>query len=200
MKDYNLLLGARPYLSSAKYAKASLLLEIGDVEAAEALIPETKPRSYNEWSGYFLRAMLYQSRGQTFKSLKLLEAGIKNTPFAKQRRLFTAAFARQKIRFGEPSVAVKAIDAQPNEVSNVIRLHALAASGREVLAKEVWGDFSNAKSHVPPEIIEVAGEIARRFRIVAETPQQTIDWIYQMETRLMLREAANDSFEMERAA
>ncbi|AWM03673.1 tetratricopeptide repeat protein [Bradyrhizobium amphicarpaeae] len=200
LRDYNRLLAERPYLASAKHAKASLLLEKGDYHAVEGLISERQPRSYEEWTGFFLRAMLYQSKGQTFKSMKLLEEGMKRTPFARQRRLFAAAFSRQRIRSGEPSLAVKSIDASPNEVSNIIRLHALAASGRDILAKEAWSAMSHAKPHISSEIIDLAGEIARRYRVIEGGPERTVEWIYQMETKLMLEEATSGSFEMKRAA
>jgi tetratricopeptide (TPR) repeat protein len=189
LRDYDLLFEIRPFSTQAKLAKASLLIEMGDLNEAEKLLPEKKPQSQSDWNRYLLKAMLYQARGQKFKSQKQLEFGMVHSPFVKQRRLFSAAFARQKIELGEPSVAVKVVDARPNEVSEVIRLHALAASGRGLLAKRAWEDFLKTPFKVSSEISEVANEIARRFRIVESSPIHSLEWIYRTETQIILRES-----------
>ena len=101
------------------------------------------------------------------------------------RRLYAAAFARLKLQNGQPSLAVRAIDAEPNEISNVVRLHALAASGRVELARDAFSRFRPDDAN-----LELVTEIARRFQILSQQPKHDLAWIYNSEERAMLLEAA----------
>ena len=130
-------------------------------------------------------ALLHQAQNDQRKSKAMFEFGMSKTPFVKIRRLYAAAFSRLKLRQGEPSVAVRAIEAEPNEISNIIRLHALAASGRVELARDAWSRIRSDDTN-----LELATEIACRFQIVAQQPKHDLAWIYNSEERVMLLEAA----------
>ena len=136
---YGALLAAQPYLTSARLGKAATFIELRAFASAEELLEHPRtPKSLVDWRKHFLMALLHQAQNDQRKSKAMFEFGMSKTPFVKIRRLYAAAFSRLKLRQGEPSVAVRAIEAEPNEISNIIRLHALAASGRVELARDAW--------------------------------------------------------------
>jgi len=186
LEVYSALLAAQPYLAPAQLGRAATFIELRAFASAEELLehPHT-PKSLVDWRKHFLMALLHQAQDDQRKSKTMFEFGMRKTPFVKMRRLYAAAFARLKLRQGEPSLALRAIDAEPNEISNVVRLHALAASGRVELARDAF-------SHIRPDDtnLELAMEIARRFQIVAQQPKHDLAWIYSSEERAMLLEAA----------
>jgi tetratricopeptide (TPR) repeat protein len=171
---YSELLAAQPYLASAQLGRAATLIELRAFSSAEKLLqhPNT-PKSLIDWRKHFLMALLYQAQDDHKKSKAMFEFGMRKTPSVRIRRLYTAAFARLKIRRGEPSLAVRAIAAEPNEISNVVRLHALAASGRVELAHDAFNNIRPDDTN-----LELAIEIARRFRVVSEEPKHDLAWIY----------------------
>jgi tetratricopeptide (TPR) repeat protein len=183
---YGAVLAAQPYSTPAQLGKAATFIELRDFAPAELLLRQyNDPKSLVDWRKHFLMALLLQAQNNHKRSKSMFEFGMRKTPFVKIRRLYTAAFARLKLRQGEPSLAVLAIDAEPNEVSNVIRLHALAASGRIDLAHDAWSRIKADDSN-----LELATEIACRFQIVPREPQHDLAWIYSSEERAMLLEAA----------
>jgi tetratricopeptide (TPR) repeat protein len=186
LESYSALLAAQPYSAAAQLGKAATLIELRDFAAAERLLqhPHT-PKSVVDWRKHFLMALMLQAQNDNKKSKSMFEFGMRKTPFVKIKRLYAAAFARQKLRNGEPSVAVRAIEAEPNEISNVVRLHALAASGRTELALDAWGRIASNDAN-----IELATEIARRFRVIDQAPKHDLAWIYDIEERALLLEAA----------
>jgi tetratricopeptide (TPR) repeat protein len=186
INSYNAILAAQPYSVPASLGKAAALIDARDFLSAEKLLENPhRPKSFADWQRHFLSALLFQARGDFKRSKGMFEAGMKGTPFAKMRRAYTAALARQKLRNGEPSVALRVIDAEPLEISNVVRLHALAAAGRMSTARDVW-----ARMNAQDANFEVAQEIARRFKIVEQDPQHDLGWIYSAEERALLLEAA----------
>ena len=186
LETYSSLLAAQPYSAAAQLGKAATLIELKDFANAEKLLqhPHT-PKSLVDWRKHLLMALMLQARNENKKSNSMFEFGMRKTPFVKIKRLYAAAFARQKLKNGEPSVAVRVVDAEPNEVSNVVRLHALAASGRKELALDAWGRIASNDAN-----IELATEIARRFRVIDQLPRHDLAWIYNVEERALLLEAA----------
>ena len=186
LEAYNSILVTQPYSSAASLGKAATLIDIRDFASAEVLLrhPNT-PKSIIDWRRHLLMALSFQAQNDYKRSKSMFEFGMQRTPFVKVKRLYAAAFARQKLRNGEPSLAVRAIDAEPNEISNVVRLHALAASGRTQPALDAWMRIGRQDVN-----FEVAEEIARRFRVVDQQPQHDLAWIYRVEERALLLEAA----------
>lgn len=186
LEVYGALLAAQPYSASARLGRAATFIELKAFASAEELLehPHT-PKSLVDWRKHFLMALSHQSRNDQRKSKAMFEFGMSKTPFVKMRRLYAAAFARLKIRQGQPSVAVRTIDAEPNEISNVVRLHALAASGRIELAREAFSHIRSDDTN-----LELATEIACRFQVVAQQPKHDLSWIYSSEERALLLEAA----------
>jgi tetratricopeptide (TPR) repeat protein len=185
---YDEILKTRPHFERARAAKAALLIQMGDLVKAETLLPEETPRSQEQWNRYLLRAFLLEAKGRHADGRNILQYGIGNVPFAKQRRLFRAALARLELAAGHASAAVKIVEATPGSITNVIRFHALAASGRAVPARETFAQIGSAEGEAT--YIELASEIARRFKLIEGNPARSRDWIFKTESEELLLEAA----------
>ncbi len=185
---YNDILRSRPHFERARAAKAALLIQMGNLAEAEELLPEEQPKSQEQWNRYLLRAFLLDARGHHFTGRNLLRSGIRNVPFAKQRRLFRAALARLELVAGHASAAVKIIEATPGSITNVIRFHALAASGRLVSARETFEQIDRVEGEATFK--ELSFEIARRFKVIEGSPARSRDWIFETEGEGLLLEAA----------
>lgn len=185
---YNAILQARPHHERATAAKAALLIQLGRLSEAEKLLPEETPRSQDQWNRLLLRAFLLEAQGRSWAGRKLLNLGIRKIPFARQRRLFRAALARLELRAGHASAAIKVIEAAPASITNVIWLHALAATGRREPAQTTLEEINETQGE--GAFKELGIEIARRFRVVEDAPLRSRDWIFDAEREGLLLEAA----------
>jgi len=84
--------------------------------------------------------------------------------------------------------ARRLVELAPEEVSNVVALHVLAASHRPGQARIRLDRIRNAPG--PADVIELAEEIARRHQLTAETPRHSKAWITGVERQILLAEAA----------
>lgn len=183
---YDTILANQPYSKNAQLGKAATLIQMKQFSEAERLLnPPNHPKTFYDWKTYLLLALLNQARSDYRKSRSMLELGARSTPFAKMRRIYSAALSKQSLTGGRASDAVRQIASEQHELSNVIRLHALAAAGRSNLATSAWKEISESDPHR-----EIAIEIARRYRIVDEAPRYDLGWIYSSEDSAMLLEAA----------
>jgi tetratricopeptide (TPR) repeat protein len=185
---YNNIIERHPHYAPAKAAKASVLILMGDLGAAEQLLSVERPKSQSEWSLMLLRAHLLEAKGRRGESRTLLEFGTRS-PFARQRRLFKASLARLELEAGHGSAAldiIEAAEAAPGEITNVIRFHALAASGRRPSAEALFKHISASEIMY----VDLSSEIARRFQMIVETPKYPREWIFHAESSAIVLEAA----------
>jgi tetratricopeptide (TPR) repeat protein len=184
LKAYDEIVTKRPDLDSAWQGKAAVLIRLKEFSAAEKLLPVVNPQSQVDWNRMLLRAVLLDAQGKAAQSQKILELGYKKVPFAKQRRMIKAALARMELIKGHASQALKIIEAVPNEISNVIRFHALAASGRRKPAAESYQSI--IASEVGSEFADLANEIASHFQISSSKPKHSRQWIFEAEREAFL--------------
>jgi tetratricopeptide (TPR) repeat protein len=173
--------------SAAKALKASILILQDDLHAAEEYLPAGAPKSQVDWSRSLLRALLLERKGDISASRQVLQAGT-TCPFARHRRLFKAALARQHLQVGRTSAALRVVETVAEDVSNVFYLHVLAASGRRTTAEGLFEKIKSSEVSAP--YLELSTEIARRFNIIKETPRYSRSWIFNTEEKTILLEAA----------
>jgi tetratricopeptide (TPR) repeat protein len=189
LKAYNDILERRVNFTQARLAKATLLVQLGQFREAEDLLPKGPIRSQADWSFQLVAAFIAAGKKEFLKSLQILRHGSERAPFAKQRRLFRAAWAQNELDKGRASVALRVVEAAPHDITNVIRLHALAASGRTELAKETLNQIISLDG--TERIRELSTEIARKFRIIEGGATRSRDWIFEAEKQEMLFESAS---------
>jgi len=188
LKEYEAIEAEVPHYQFAKLAKLSLLIELGRSEEAIEQFSSAAPKSELEWRFYFLRASAVDAMDGAKKSDHLFRNGMR-APFAKQRRVFKAALGRVRLIRQQASESLKIIDAAAGEVSNVVWLHALAASGRKERAKRTFNEIVSTETSAT--IIELSREIAARFKLVEGIPQlKSREWIFEAERRELLLEIA----------
>jgi tetratricopeptide (TPR) repeat protein len=184
---YESILKASPDFFPARLARLSLLIELGRSDEALLELPAGQPKSEPEWQLYFLRAVATEAL-YGGKAIPLFNYGVRNAPFAKQRRLFAAALGRNRLLNGKFSKSLEVIESQEGEVSNVIWLHALAASGRKAKAKTTFDHI--VANETNSAIVELSQEIASRYKVVAFPSKRSREWIFAAEHRQLLLEAA----------
>ena len=185
---YEKILDLRPDWASARTGKAGLLISMGKLELAEELLPPESPKSQIEWSRFLLRALLLDAKGARQISREMLRQGSRRSPFARFRRLFSSVLAGFEIQAGKASIAVKSLEVGPNDFSNVVRFHALAASGQLKIAQQAFEQIKSTESNVI--YMELTHEIALQYRIIEGTPSHDRNWIFRSERETVLAEAA----------
>jgi hypothetical protein len=133
--------GARsrqPFYRSAVVAKASLLIELSRFSEASEMFSTTDPVSKFDWRMELLRALLLEAKGNKKAAEAVLVKGSRRSPFPNIRRNFKAALARHKLIKNQRSPSRSIFEPAENEISNVIWLHALAASGRTQPARKTF--------------------------------------------------------------
>jgi len=188
LNAYNNILEIRPDWASARTGKAGLLISMGKLDEAAELLPPESPKSQIEWSRYLLRALLLDARGARQLSREMLRQGTRRSPFARSRRLFSSVLAGFEIQEGKASLAVKTLESNPNDFSNVLRFHALAASGRTKIARQALDQIKSIESNVI--YMELTREVALQYRIIEGTPAHDRNWIFKSERETFLAEAA----------
>jgi tetratricopeptide (TPR) repeat protein len=190
LQVYDSIIIGTPHYGAAKLAKISLLIELGRCDEAMELFPVGPPRTENDWRFYFLRALAFDALGGAKKSEPHFRHGAFKAPFARQRRLFAAAWGRTKLIKNEFATSLKVIHAIPGEVSNVILLHALAGAGDKKRAKSTYDEIVSTESSAT--IIELSRAIVARFSIVdGVRSDKSREWILESErTELLLEVAA----------
>jgi hypothetical protein len=93
-----------------------------------------------------------------------------------------------ELRSSRWNEARRVVETNPEEVSNVIALHVLAATHRSGQARVRLERIR--ESGGPADIIDLAEEIARRHQLTLEQPHYPLGWIRTAERNLMLAEAA----------
>jgi tetratricopeptide (TPR) repeat protein len=184
---YESILAVSPRFFPAKLARLSLLIELQRFDEALSELPNGRPKSEPEWQLYFLNAVATEALHGA-KAIPLFTNGLRNAPFAKQRRLFSAALGRHRLLNGKFSKSLEVIESQEGEVSNVIWLHALAASGRKAKAKSTLDHI--VANETDSSIVELSKEIASRYNVIAFPSQRSREWIFAAERRQLLMEAA----------
>jgi tetratricopeptide (TPR) repeat protein len=188
LQEYNSILELNPHFVQAKLSKLSLLIELRRFQEVMPEFPGGQPKSELDWKFYFLKALALDATSNGKKGDALFGNGIRNAPFARQRRLFAAALGRKKLLHSQFSKSLKVIESEPGEVSNVIWLHALAASGHKARAKSTFEDIISNETSA--SIIELSREIVSRYNIVDVPSRRTREWIFEAEQKELLLEAA----------
>lgn len=101
--------------------------------------------------------------------------------------MLASLLASMKLETGLVKDASQLAEFRPAEATNVIFLHTLAADSRKAeLAPSVYRDLQN--SEAPANLIVLADEVARRFRIVPGQPKHDLAWIFAQERAALLLE------------
>jgi hypothetical protein len=92
----------------------------------------------------------------------MLERLIPECPFAVERRRLRDLLATIELRRRRWTIARRVVEAHPEEVSNVVSLHVLAATHRPGRAREWLAKIR--LSDGPADVINLADEIAQRHK------------------------------------
>jgi tetratricopeptide (TPR) repeat protein len=177
-----------PHNAGVATAKASLLISMGRSKEAASLLPDMRPKTQSDWARYLLRALVLQSANGPGAAALKLEWAIANCPFFSQRRKFRDALVSLELNRGRWRDARRVVERAPTETSDVMALHAYAASHRSGAARTM---LEKIKASEPSaRIIELATEIARRTKLIDEAPLHPNRWIGEAERRVILLEAA----------
>lgn len=183
---YEDVIGRWPENIGLRHSKAAVLVILERYEEAEALLPKAKPQTIQDWIAYHVRGMILLKRKQVPAAIDLFRASVREIPFAEQRQWFQSALAvallKQKNYAEVPDLSLTKIP-----LSNVLLLHAFAASGKRIQANTLFQKVEAANS---AQIIELGQEIARRYKLKADPPKHDEEWIFQQECQSILLEAA----------
>lgn len=177
-----------PFNAMAVSAKASLLIAMGRIQDAERLLPHGRPKTQAEWSRFVLRTMIVQDRDGIGAASAQLEWALSNCPFFVQRRTLRNTLTSMELRRRHWREARRAVESAPTEVSDVIALHAFAASNRPGHARHILERIQATESSAT--VLSLAEEIARRTRLIDGPTRHSLEWIGDAERSLILAEAA----------
>ena len=185
---YDAVLAETPTFAKAALGKAALLIRLQRDSEAAVLLPEKRPKTRRDWRQLLLKAFLVENRQGARAASNMLRLQLPICPFALERRAMRDLLATLELRSSRWEEARQVVESNPEEVSNLIALHVLAATHRPEQARERLEHVR--ESGGPKEVIDLAEEIARRHKLTTEQPHHSVDWIQAAERDLMLAEAA----------
>ena len=146
------------------------------------------------WRDFHVLAMAKLAQGLYEQARAMLERGMAQTPFARQRRVFQTSMAVLALQRKQPHIAEENLDVSNAQIIQfplraVLRAHAVAAQYRTDEAHGLLEQVKGYKSY--GEVIELADVLARRYglgRVQETTPELDFE-IERRELALALRAA-----------
>lgn len=185
-KAYRQLISRQPNFVPAMNGLASLLIYRGRLDEAGKLLHRELSTSHDDWKTYILKAIWLARSGKQAEAAAHLRSGLHVVPFARERQLMSATLGWLKISQNKHAEAANIIKHTSDDITAVIRLHALAFSQRTSLARKTYDELEN----LPPNVAILRDEIARRYKVVPGLPSKSVTWIVDEEHRLLALEAA----------
>lgn len=178
IKGYDTLIEKWPGFLAAKTAKAAIHVALGEYGKAELLLPSNPPSTRDEWIAHHIRGMILLKTGRLEEAITHFTKGTIEIPYAYERRYYANALAIARLRRGEYAEAISVVDRQVGAVTNVIRLHAFAASGQVNAAKTA---YTRVLENCPPKLIELRDELASKFGMRSAAPKHNDAWLFEKE-------------------
>lgn len=185
---YESILADGPTFSGAVLGKAALLIKLQRYVEATVLLAEQRPKTRHDWRRLLLRAFLVENQQGQEAAVRMLQHHIPLCPFAFERRRLRDLLASIELRDGRWREASLVVETSPEEISNIIALHVLAATHRSGQARVRLERIR--ENGGPADVINLAEEIARHHQLTQEKPHHTLAWIHAAERNLILAEAA----------
>ena len=102
---YRAIVSRYPHDGAAPNALACLSVERGEYQEAERLLTVERPRSLQNWRDFHVLAMAKLAQGLYEQARAMLERGMAQTPFARQRRVFQTSMAVLALQRKQPHIA-----------------------------------------------------------------------------------------------
>lgn len=170
----------------AKNVVAGILALRGKFDEAVEMLPVQKPRTQSEWVAHHIGCMIELRRGNLDAALTGLEWGVQSVPFYRNRRYYNNALAAAELKRERYSRALAAASVGDGAAD---LLMAQAAAGMGNMEKAV-SSLNKVKDDPRKNVIDLAEEIGRRFRLVANPPRHDQLWIANRNTEIVLALAA----------
>ena len=184
---YDEIIGRWPDHLGARHSKAAILVVLERFSEAEELLPRSRPKTLNEWIANHVRGMILMKTNRLDEAIAHFSSGLEKVPFYSEKKYFCNALAVAYLKRKEFNTATAVLSDSSGTVSNVLRFHALAATGRKESANNIMETVQG--SGLAP-VIELTQEIARRYRLRPERPRHGESWLFQKECESVLLEAA----------
>lgn len=168
-------------------ALASILIHQGKFTQAKQYLIEKDAQTQDEWRSKIINGMIFVKQKEFEVAEKHFEELIKKTPFARERRFMKAILASINIRRKNYLLALRNAEGVEGEITELIRLHALAGSRKMNKASDVLAHFRSKSPEFFPEIRE---EIAAQFGMNDNSPLHDHNWLVTEEQNILLLEAA----------
>jgi tetratricopeptide (TPR) repeat protein len=183
---YQTIIDRRDDYAPAKYGKAAVHISLRQFSEADRLLPKGKPNTLSEWVGFHIRGMMYLKKGELDHAINIFQEGAAQNPFHRERLFFETSLAAAKIQSRQFSQAVDLVNVSDDPVSEVLRIHGLAALGR---SNEALAVYSAANDNAPPPVIRLRNAIAARFGLTESNSKPEEQWIFEQETEVLLQAA-----------
>jgi tetratricopeptide (TPR) repeat protein len=183
---YQMIINRRQDYAPAKYGKAAVHISLKEFGEADRLLPKGKPGTLSEWIGFHIRGMMHMKKGELDDAIRIFEEGVQHNPFHRQRLFFETSLAAARIRIRQFSRAADLVKAGDDPVSEVLRMHSLAALGKSHEALLV---YSAANDNAPPPVIHLREAVAARFGLKRSNSPPDEQWILDQETEVLLQAA-----------
>ncbi len=174
----------------ARNGCAGVFSALGRFDEALTRLPSSTglPVTRDEWTGFYIRAMVLLQMGKAKEATRILRRGISECPRPAQRAYFQTGLALAQIRqraFAEAGSTLEGLEEEASleAPATVLRFHAFGAAGNRERASRA-AERLTAFEHVVG-VLEVGRELRRRF-LEGSPPLQTDDWLLQKEANLLL--------------
>lgn len=186
LKSYQNIFEEEPSHVPTQNGLASLLIYQGKFTEAKRYLIEGNPQTQDEWRSQIIKGMIFVKQQEFEIAESHFEKLLRSVPFARERRIMKAILASIYIERKNFHAALRNSEGVEGEVTELIRLHALAGAKMNS-AYEVLEGF---RSNFPEYFSEVREEIAAQFGLNDNSPSHDHNWLVREEQNILLLEAA----------
>lgn len=185
---YDRVLSKNPSLGVARNSKASILIYQGRFSEARALLDGHEARTRSDWRAVLVLSHLELRLGDVGSAEKRLSEAYDQVPFERERQMVGAALASIRIEQERFVEALNVVDTQVFDIAQVVKLHALVASGFEERARKLLFAINDNAPNFHYQYI--VNEIAQLGGILPGKATHDKAWIVSAERNALLLEAA----------
>lgn len=172
-----------PNKPGAQYAKAAVLVAMGRFAEGAQLLPGGEPRTREEWIAYHIRGMILLRTGKLDDAVALLERGLRDNPYADERRYFENALAVANLRLNRFPEALRFLGDDQTPLADVIRMHAFGAVRQTEDARKA---YQRIEAMCPPPLILLRDALAALYSLRHGFATPTWSWVFEEECRNVL--------------
>lgn len=176
-----------PDAANVRHTLASILSLLGHYEEADELLPNTAPRTLEDWRAYHIGCMIRLRRGEVEGAIEQLNRGLNSNPFYRSRAFFQNALAAAELQRGHFEAASQAARLGIGAAAKLILIQSEATLGN---VDEARSNLRELELDPHDNVVKFSRVIGNQYGLRGGDAQYDRAWIFRRNSEIVLALAA----------